>query len=68
MSPVVRTTQPANTPHESHNATSADRLPTTYARCPRWTTSGTTHTQWWLQLNGDSAADAIPTTATPSTA
>src|SRR5690242_2612505 len=68
VSPAVATIQPPIRRHTSHSAAAAVLLPTTYARYPRWTTNGANHTQWWLQLNGEAAADASTTMATANTA
>src|SRR5215208_3677968 len=68
VSPATETNQPPTRAQTSDIAVAAIRPPMTYARYPRWTTNGANHTQWWLQLNGDVAADARPTIATANTA
>jgi hypothetical protein len=46
-------------------ASAATRERCTNPRNPRWTRSGANHTQWWLQLKGEAAAEVIPAMATP---
>ena len=61
----MRRTTRRRSPQGVHIASAATRERCTNPRNPRWTRSGANHTQWWLQLKGDAAAEVIPTMATP---